>query len=216
MEKTDVITGMTYLYGGLIMNENILKTEKIQTFLKLNNTFDLIIVEYFYTSFYLSLGILLKAPVIFVSACPLPPWSSDFIKNPSDPEYIPYPFENDMKIMNFWHRFRNTVLYLISKIICHFIFMSKNQKLSNYYLGVVHPQRELVKNISLLLINSHFSYQAARPLIPAVIEVSGTHIRRATNLPQVRNILSFINNIFRIKYYPITFFFFNSTEKYFL
>lgn len=42
--------------------------------------------------------------------------------------------------------------------------------------------RELVKNTSLMFVNSHHSFEGARPYAPTVIELGGIHIKEAKPL----------------------------------
>lgn len=43
--------------------------------------------------------------------------------------------------------------------------------------------RDLEKNISLILINSHRSVDLPRPSMPGLIDVGGAHIQKAKTLP---------------------------------
>lgn len=43
----------------------------------------------------------------------------------------------------------------------------------------------LAYNTSLLLVNSHFSVNFPRPMVPNVIEVAGIHIKNPKPLPEV-------------------------------
>lgn len=44
---------------------------------------------------------------------------------------------------------------------------------------------ELSKNISLILVNQHYSLSGVKPLSPAVIEVGGIHIKEAKPIEEV-------------------------------
>lgn len=47
---------------------------------------------------------------------------------------------------------------------------------------------EARKNVSLILLNSHFSQGVVRPLVPAMVEVGGLQINPTTDkLSEVRN-----------------------------
>lgn len=48
------------------------------------------------------------------------------------------------------------------------------------------PIDVLAYNISLILVNSHFSVNYPRPLVPNIIEVAGLHIDTPRPLPKVR------------------------------
>lgn len=44
----------------------------------------------------------------------------------------------------------------------------------------------LAKNISLILVNQHYSFTGPKPLSNQVVEVSGIHLKPAKPLPQVK------------------------------
>jgi glucuronosyltransferase len=44
---------------------------------------------------------------------------------------------------------------------------------------------EIERNISLVMVNTHFSVDYPRPLVPAMIEVGGMHITPGKELPLV-------------------------------
>lgn len=62
---------------------------------------------------------------------------------------------------------------------------------------------EAIFNVSLILLNSHFTAQLPRPYLPNVIEVGGMHIKsKANKLPTVCDIVnSFIIlvNVYNLK-----------------
>ena len=55
---------------------------------------------------------------------------------------------------------------------------------------------ESVKNISLILLNSHFSQGGVRPYVPAMIEVGGLQIKPTPDkLPDVRHFTFILSSI---------------------
>lgn len=62
--------------------------------------------------------------------------------------------------------------------------MRNSNPIAKKFFGEDLPDlRELAKNTSLLLVNSHFSTNQARPTVPNFIEVAGLHIREPKALP---------------------------------
>lgn len=57
---------------------------------------------------------------------------------------------------------------------------------------------DLAYNMSLLLVNSHFSLHQARPTVPNFVEVAGLHIRDPKPLPEVKE------HCFEIRIYVFT------------
>lgn len=47
------------------------------------------------------------------------------------------------------------------------------------------PLEELASNVSLILVNSHFSISGVRPVVPNFVEVGGLHIEEPRPLSKV-------------------------------
>lgn len=45
---------------------------------------------------------------------------------------------------------------------------------------------ELVKNTSLILVNTHYSLSGSKPASPALVEIGGIHLREPQKLETVR------------------------------
>jgi glucuronosyltransferase len=50
----------------------------------------------------------------------------------------------------------------------------------------VPPLSVIARNTSLLLVNTHFSLNRPRPLVPGIVEVGGLHLKPPKKLPKVR------------------------------
>ncbi|KAJ9587119.1 hypothetical protein L9F63_028308, partial [Diploptera punctata] len=104
--------------------------------------------------------------------------------NPHNPAFVPNLLTSFSDKMSFIQRLRNTFMEGI------FIAFHKSQevlitqKYVNQYFGEDVPSlSELVRNTSLLLLNTHFTLNRPRPLLPSVIEVGGLHIKSPKQLP---------------------------------
>lgn len=51
---------------------------------------------------------------------------------------------------------------------------------------------DLSKNIGVMLVNTHYSLNGAKPLSPKVVEIGGAHIKEAEPIEKVKNCLIFI------------------------
>ena len=79
--------------------------------------------------------------------------------------------------MNFPQRVLNTVNIFLMKFIFRYYSQAQNEYVKKY-LGPGFPSvYELHRNLSLLLINTHYSINGLRPLANGVIEVGGVHIQ---------------------------------------
>lgn len=70
----------------------------------------------------------------------------------------------------------------------------KSIKIQSYYFSTNFPSdryrsyEESLRNVSLILINSHFISDVVRPLLPNLVEVGGLQVKPKTDaLPEVRD-----------------------------
>lgn len=163
-----------------------LASQPIQDFLKVNQTYDLIVMEYFNTDCYLGFAHKFKAPLISVGSCSLMPWLNERFANPDNPSYIPVNLMPYSDRMSFLERVENTVSYVCNGITS-FLFMEiPSNVLAKRYFGSDVPNlREIAYNTSLMLENVHFSLTLPRPQVPNVIDVGGIHIGKIKTLPEV-------------------------------
>ncbi|GLH07820.1 UDP-glucuronosyltransferase, partial [Gryllus bimaculatus] len=61
---------------------------------------------------------------------------------------------------------------------------STEQLLRRHFGPTLPSLAELQRNVSLVLVNSHFSLNQARPSVPALVEVAGMHIAEPRPLPE--------------------------------
>lgn len=61
-----------------------------------------------------------------------------------------------------------------------------NRLLKEKFGDGIPDVQDLAKNITLLLINQHFSMSGSRPLSPQVLEIGGIHIKPEKQIPSVR------------------------------
>nr|CAD7614079.1 unnamed protein product [Timema genevievae] len=174
--------------------ERIYSHPSIVKLINSEEKFDLVINELFNTDCYLGIANRFKSPHIALSSHALIPWANDRFGNPDNPAYIPDLFLPLSNRMDFFERFQNTLTLLYHKMIHYYISDTKGIPVFKTYLVNSSPLEELEKNTSLILVNTHFSLNQPRPLVPAVIEVGGIHFQQPKNLPVVSAIL-YISNI---------------------
>lgn len=67
------------------------------------------------------------------------------------------------------------------------------------YFGKDAPDADtLMKNISLVFVNSHFTFHLPRPWFPNSIEIGGIHVTKPKPLPEVSR-SQFINRIYNLQ-----------------
>ncbi|PSN55490.1 hypothetical protein C0J52_02575 [Blattella germanica] len=166
--------------------DGILRLPQVKNLM--NQSFDLVITELFDTDCFLGVVHQIKAPFMYFSSSVLMPWANDRFGNPDNPSYIPNLFVSNCDRMNFWERISNTIDTIVDKWIVFPLFFDKpGHAFAEKHLGIsLPPLPEIAKQGSLILVNSHFSLNRPRPLVPAVVEVGGIHINKPPKeLPQV-------------------------------
>jgi glucuronosyltransferase len=172
--------------------ELVFKHRNTDALLKSEDKFDLIITELIACDCFLGFVHKFKAPYISVIASVPYPWSNDRTANPDHPAYIPNFFAQHTDRMSFWERLRNTVQTEILKWVYYSYSEKPTQRIISKYFGDdLPPLSDIARNVSIVLVNSHFSINQPRPTVPAVVEVGGLHIQSPKRLPQVRILEAF-------------------------
>ncbi|KAJ8985462.1 hypothetical protein NQ317_015001 [Molorchus minor] len=175
--------------------ETGLRSNVVHDLLKGKDDFDLIIIEFFNSDCFLSLNHKFKAPVIGISSCVLMPWTSQRVANPTHTGYIPNMLLDHSDRMTFLERVENTAIQLVHEFFMPLLFAVKTKESWGKYLGKKKSELEdLIGNTSLVLVNTHFSLNLPRPLVPNVVEVGGLHIGKVKPLPQVRILITLLDN----------------------
>jgi glucuronosyltransferase len=168
--------------------ELVLKNNNIHGLLKSEDKFDVIITEIFVSDCFLGIVPKFEAPHIALMTSVPYPWSNDRTANPDHPAYIPNYFAQYTDRMSFWERLKNTVQTEIIKLAYYYYYSEKptHRIASKYFDYDLPPLSDIARNVSVVLVNTHFSINEPRPTVPAVVEVGGLHIQSPKKLPQVR------------------------------
>jgi glucuronosyltransferase len=122
------------------------------------------------------------------------PWVHARFGNPDNPSYMGNHFLYHGYEMSFSERVINVLYQEGLKMVYYFMFEKPAYELAKKYFGqLLPPLSDIAKNTSLLLVNSHFSLNQPRPLVPNIVEVGGIHLKPPENkLPKVRDITQVI------------------------
>ncbi|XP_073825595.1 UDP-glycosyltransferase UGT5-like [Musca autumnalis] len=170
---------------GKTMVTNIMENAEVKQMLA-REKFDLIIVEIFFSEALVGLGEYFRAPVVTVSTFGTINFMDYLVKNPTPLSYIPHlalPYGNHMSLTE---RIHNVIMQTIDDLSFNYLMLPYQEELYKKYF----PQASLTldearQNISLVLLNDHFTLRSARPYVPNMIEVGGLHIKRQPDpLPQ--------------------------------
>ncbi|XP_015599278.1 UDP-glucuronosyltransferase 2C1 [Cephus cinctus] len=156
----------------------LLRREPLSSFIK--NTprdkYDIFLTEIFGANCYLGFGAHFDVPLVAVTSSVILPWENDYVANPESTSYVPNYMLPYTDRMNFYERFVNTVMSIIIKYEFAYFTKSQDVVLKEVFGPDSPGVRELESKIDLLLVNSHYSINTLRPLVPAVVEVGGLHV----------------------------------------
>ncbi|KAL3266350.1 hypothetical protein HHI36_010528 [Cryptolaemus montrouzieri] len=149
--------------------------------------YDLILLEYFSNDCFFGFIDKFRIPVVGLSTTSILPWHNDRFGNIENPSYIPNAFSNFNTKMNFWDRMSN--LFFVELYKYHYdTYISKVNEYfaEKFFNSKIAFKKDFITNYSsLMLVNTHYSLNIARPLVPSVIEVGGIHIGMPEKLPKV-------------------------------
>ncbi|XP_037038180.1 UDP-glycosyltransferase UGT4-like isoform X1 [Bradysia coprophila] len=166
------------LSAGLMMTNYTLNHEVFQKFLHTKDIhFDVVVMEVFLNEAFLGIGHYFNAPVIGFSAFGASKSTNNMVGTPTPMSYIPHIAFADLE--SFLQRVINVLGYIGEEIIMNWFYMPEQEKIYNAIFPDPKPKlEELQKNVSLVLLNNHFSLSFPRPYVPNMIEVGGLQINR--------------------------------------
>jgi glucuronosyltransferase len=155
--------------------------------------FDIIIIDLTIEEcFLLFVSIFGNPPVIAITSYVSPPWFSSFVGNPQMPSFTNtylMPFTDHMTI---FQRMTNFMIHNYVLYYRKFHHLPIMDNIAQKYFGKSTPSpSEIEKNISLVMVNTHYSLDYPRPLVLTMITVGGIHITPGKELPNVSHILYF-------------------------
>ncbi|XP_037038185.1 UDP-glycosyltransferase UGT4-like isoform X2 [Bradysia coprophila] len=165
---------------GLTMTNFTLNHEVYQNFLRTNDVhFDVIVTEVFMNEAFLGMGHYFNAPVIGFSTFGASKWTNDMVGTPTPMSYVPHLQIKFTDRMSFPQRAMNVIAYAVELFFMNWYYMPEQEKIYNAIFPDPKPKlEELQKNVSLVLLNNHFSLSFPRPYVPNMIEVGGLQINR--------------------------------------
>lgn len=70
----------------------------------------------------------------------------------------------------------NALYYIVDDLVRQYYYMPISQQITEQYIGhKIRSLREIEKNISIILINTHSAFEPGIPLPPNAIEIGGLH-----------------------------------------
>lgn len=161
--------------------------------------FDLVMVFSFYQEYSIALGHKYNAPVINLGVSMLWPSNSKWIGEPSTFSYILDQRTGATDQMSFVERFKNAVIGMYQLVLEEYYYLPKQKETMDTYFKYKGyesrpPIEDMLRNVSVTLLNAHHSIGVTRPYLPGSIEIAGLHVNEPRPLTGVR-IPIYINNI---------------------
>ncbi|XP_022181877.1 UDP-glucuronosyltransferase 2C1-like isoform X2 [Myzus persicae] len=166
----------------------VLKHKSMVDFLQTNSdSFDLVMIESCCQEYTVVLGHKFSAPIIKLQPTML--WSSisKWIHVPSTFSYIPNTFLETTSDMSFTQRLKNTITGVLQLYVENYLYLPKMKEVMDTHFTYKgwesRPSLEdMLNNVSLTLVNSHYAVGVSRPYLPGVIDVGGMHIKESKSL----------------------------------
>ncbi|GAB6027700.1 hypothetical protein CHUAL_001939 [Chamberlinius hualienensis] len=163
--------------------ETLLRPEMLQIF-QSGTKYDVAIVDLIFNECGLALVNHLGLPI--VAYWPTVQYIGEIFWTSSvlHPGYVPAMMSEFTDHMNFIQRFINTMWYIGSRLFSYLIMIVPTKHIIDRYLPNSPHTVDIVGNISLLLINSDFTLDFARPISPNTKYIGCVQCKPAKPLPQ--------------------------------
>lgn len=189
--------GLSILQFGTIIsamterNDNVLQHPKMQNLMHSGQKFDLVIIGWVFNEYHLGIAGHYRCPSVMLSTIPAMKPMRDLTGSPTGVASVPIlPEGLCVEPTSFWGRVLRFLFYFLEWIACTVadLFIHESHYNKHFPAGEGYPTYdEVKKNVSLVLINHHFSQGGVRPYLPSMVEVSGLQIKtRPDPLPQVQ------------------------------
>ncbi|CRK99007.1 CLUMA_CG011945, isoform A [Clunio marinus] len=176
--KPNMFKLMPALFSILFkMSDNMFESEEFKKVLD-EEKFDLVIIGMFFNNYLLGIGDHFKCPTMILSVTGTMTMLNVLVGNPLAVTSVQHSFFESGNMGTFSSRVANFLLHGSDYgfiALCDYLFKDRyNQYFpSDRYISY----EEAKKNISMILVNTHFSQTYIRPFVPAMVEVGGLQIK---------------------------------------
>lgn len=177
-------------FGPYISETSLNKTSVIDFIKDDCSSFDLVLFENFYHECFAAIGHKYGAPLVQLLPFSANPRVSQWQSNPYDPSYIPDLSSVFASNMTFMQRTTNSLATFFYTVVNRVFYLPRHRTISDkYFVYPGHESRpdltEILRNISLTLVNSHSIIGSAVPMVPSYVNVAGMHCVPPKELPKV-------------------------------
>jgi len=170
-----------WVISSFLATKALSKPEMQNFILSENYEFDLVMVFSFCQEYAITLGHKYNAPVINLGVSMLWPSNSKWIGEPSTFSYILDQRTGATDQMSFIERFKNTVIGMYQLFLEDYLYLPFQKHIMNEYFKYKgyksRPSIEdMLRNLSITLLNAHHSIGVTRPYLPGTVEIAGLHV----------------------------------------
>lgn len=172
---------------------------RMQELMNSGQNFDLMVYGWFMNDFLLGVGAHFQCPIAVMITIPPIKQVRDMVGNPASVASVPFimrsqsdePRTFTLRLIDF---LMHAVEYIFTNLLRYFVYEPYYDE--HFPASKNYPSYEnVLRNVSLLMVNSHFSMGKPRPYLPNVIEISGIQVKdKPDPLPQVRFIQIFLQS----------------------
>ncbi|XP_039753666.1 UDP-glycosyltransferase UGT5-like [Pararge aegeria] len=175
--------------GGVAFTDLVLSSPEVVEFLKKDNQFDLVICEQFFQEALYTLSVKYNAPLAIISTFGNCMRHNLVTRNPLQLATVVGEYLSVNNPRSFSGRLRNFYFTVYEYFWWRYWYLDKQEQLVPKYfpelVGKTPSLYDLQKDASIMLINSHFSYDTPFALLPNIVEIGGAHLSRSnTSLPE--------------------------------
>jgi len=182
--KAGVMSAMSMLLekGPLMLSETVFSSPEAMALL--TEKFDLLISEAFvFQEPLLAFAHHFGCPSVVLNPVGYTNHLNHYTGSAINPAYVPFFFVPGVNPENFLDRLVNTIMTIGAMSIYHTFYLYKaNARMQEVFPGAP-PIQQLIKNVSLTLLNNNNALTDPIPLAPSVLEVGGLHIKPGQPLP---------------------------------
>nr|XP_053635835.1 UDP-glycosyltransferase UGT5-like isoform X1 [Cherax quadricarinatus] len=163
--------------------QNLYKIPKVKELYENRKEFDLFIVDHAFNE--VVYPFLHEATFIMVTTPGIDYRQSAVLGNVLHPGYIPNHMDDFPRPYSIWNRIYNTIYQIGFSIYWrNWAVLPLVQKEISAQFPDLPPLLDIERNLSLALVNTHFSISLSMPLLPSQVEVGALHCRPGNPLHQ--------------------------------
>ncbi|XP_030383419.1 UDP-glucuronosyltransferase [Scaptodrosophila lebanonensis] len=190
------------IYAGTTNVDLLLSDAQVRKLLTSGERFDLLVVDLFLSDALLGLAFYYGIPTVAISPTGANSWLNNMFGNPQASSLDPSNFLPFTERMTTSQRLVNTLMSMFERLTYNFFHMISQQSVySKHFEHLVSQSsdarplphyRDLAKNLSLALINSHAVLHYPRAYLPNMLEVGGLHLMTPQKLHLPNHLREFV------------------------